>query len=206
MKMSLKVFACFACCLTMSYGAQGMTASAVKPVPQIIIDEILPFCGPFDHVPAYLYGNPTQYKYAHWSQERLDQIKKAAGAATEAQVKTLASAFFKVGPPNDIALKDKYIDYAEMYDWVNAVNLVEIFLRDGCMLSVDSVKEINGRLTRLTIPSHGNFRTEPAMLYKNSCYSTEYLFLKYVEKGPGCLEMFKELELVDPSRANIPFL
>ena len=43
------------------------------------------------------------------------------------------------------------------------------------------------------------------MLYENSRPSTEYLFLKYVEKGQDCLEIFKELELVDPSRANIPF-
>lgn len=123
MKMSLRIFACFS--LTMPYIAQGMTASAAKPVPQIIINEIPPFCEPLDHVPAYLYGNPTQYKCAHWSPERLDQIKRAAGAATETQVKTLASAFFKVGPPDDMALKDKYVEYVEMYAWVHAVSLVE---------------------------------------------------------------------------------
>lgn len=183
-----------------------MTATAARQASDSarMLADIQPFSStPFDHVPDYLYGNPTQYKNAHWSAERLAQIKKAAGTATKAQIEALAAASFKDTQPSAEALAEKYTEYAETYDGVYALDLLAAFLKDGHKLAVEDIKAVNRRLTRLTLATQGEFRTKYALWPRTHLSATEKLFLNYVTKDAKSLDMFKAI--VGAHKAHIPF-
>lgn len=182
------------------------TASASDPATHDSADSILaniqPFSAtPFDHVPAYVYANPTQYKNSNWTPALFARIKCAANTATKAQIQSLAAASFKDSQPSDKALAAKYTELAESYDWVHAMNLIEEFLRDNRPLSINMIKEVNARLTRLTIATEGDFRTRNALWQRGQFSPTERLFWLYVQKDPNYRDTFKAIDAPSP----IPF-
>ncbi len=178
------------------------SAAATQDSAHSILANIQPFSAtPFDHVPAYVYANPTQYKNSNWTPALFARIKCAANTATKAQIQSLAAASFKDSQPSSKVLAAKYTELAESYDWVHTMNLIEECLRDDRPLTINLIKEVNARLTRLTIATEGDFRTRNALWLQSQLSPTERLFWLYVQKDPNYADIFKALG----NSSSIPF-
>jgi hypothetical protein len=126
---------------------------------------------PFNLIPQYLYENPNQVTKHKWSLANFQKLKKAVPTITKKQLKQ------KFQDP------EAYKKAAEGYDWIYALSLLE---RDYLSKPIDAItvqtlKQINGALTRFTEISAGEFRKAIASWKTKPLTPAEHIFYYYLD-------------------------
>ena len=186
--MHLRILLCLisALCIAQSSTQAHIHVEVADP---LVVSAITPFAIPFTRVPKYIFENPP-YVQRNWTDESFAARRKAAESVSKEQIRKLVLPSCK--DSNSPTFKKKYLEAAEAYDWIHAMNLIDKNLHKGG-LNIQFVKELNRCLGRLTIENTGAIRVRPIRWDKCNFDKTEIIFWAYLERTPNQMEFFRKI-------------
>jgi hypothetical protein len=152
--------------------AQQMKTIELSSQEKVTVDvnDIQPFStSPLSIVPHYLYENCNQVTRYTWTPEHIKKLKSAVKTITKKKLE----AKYKD--------QQELIKNAEVYDWIHALNLIETeyLSKDIKAFSLEDLKKINGRITRLVVGNQGELRDRSIVWRKRDLSVTEEIFIHY---------------------------